>query len=338
MPGVDPVDGRVMSDEPQSDAPVSAGDSERAAGFRARAMLLCCLVVFTTIAGELVGSWWGMSERIALLAGACSGVLLGVFCSGPMVAAPAMASDAKRRAIIARITRLAKHDRDTTFDELLEFEHDAALGPLAEALHGALTSAHADRLEAAALRREMAHKVDKESRRRTARLTHEAERDELTGLLNRRGFERALGSMIERAIEGGTEVTLLAIDMDRFKQLNDTCGHDAGDEALRLAGELIGAHTRATDIGARVGGDELFVVFDHVSMEAALSIGERLIDHFTNHPTGRTMEVWPGMSIGVAGLRADRARDAEDLRRLADEALYQSKRDGRGRITRARAA
>lgn len=328
----------MPAEGPQNEQLSAEGDARRAAGFRARALLLCCLVVFASAAGEAIASWVGVSARYALLAGACAGVLLGVLCAGPMVASPATASDAKRRAIIDRIARLARTDRDAEFDELLSFERDAALGPLARAVHTALTSAHRDRLEAAALRREMAHKVEKESRRRTATLTHEAERDELTGLLNRRGFDRALGEMIERARDAHTEVTLLAIDMDRFKQLNDTCGHDAGDEALRLAGELIRAHTRDTDIGARVGGDELFVVLDHVEMRAALSVGERLIEHFTSHPAGRTMEVWPGMSIGVAGLLADNALDAAGLRRLADGALYASKHNGRGRITRAKAA
>ncbi|GAB4522303.1 MAG: hypothetical protein Tsb0013_25050 [Phycisphaerales bacterium] len=313
-------------------------EAERAAGFRARAMLLACIVVFVCVVGELLASLAGLPARVAMIVGTTAGVLGGLLGAGPLVAAPALASDARRRAMIDRIARVARTDRASTFDELLEVEDDPALGPLARALHEALTGAHRDRLEAAALRREMAHKVEKESRKRTATLTHEAERDELTGLLNRRGFERALRMMIERAHRAGTEVTLLAIDMDRFKQLNDTCGHDAGDEALRMAGELIGAHTRDTDISARVGGDEFFIAFDHVDTEAAITIGERLIDLFSNHPVGRSMEVWPGMSIGVARLRADGAKDANDLRRIADEALYRSKREGRGRVSRPRAA
>lgn len=312
---------------------------ESEAGFRARAMLVCVIVVSVAAAGQIVGALVGFSPGAALLSGCLLGVGAGVLLAGPLVGNAAQGSDTKRRAMITRIQRVAQADREELLDDLLECEQDIALGPLAKAVHDALTRAHADRLEAAALRREMAHKVEREAKKRTVTLEHEAERDELTGLHNRRGFDRGLGEMIEEAKETGEEIVLLAIDMDRFKLLNDTCGHEKGDEALRIAGELIKAHTRDGDLGARVGGDELFIVMRGVDAPTALGVGERLIGLFSNHPAGNGLPCpWPGMSIGLSRLIADGAEDAEDLKRLADEALYESKRNGRGRITLARAA
>lgn len=309
------------------------------ASLRARAVLLVVLIACAVGVGQIASGLAGLRPGAALLIGIVGASTLGVALINRLVVDRAEATDRKRRAMIERIERVARTDREERFDDLLECEKDAALGPLAHAVHDALTRAHKDRLEAAALRREMTHKVDRETSRRTATLTHAAERDELTGLLNRRGFERRLGEIIEDCRGTNEELVLLAIDMDHFKQLNDTCGHEKGDEALRIAGDLLRAHTRGDDFAARVGGDELFLVLRNVDGARARGVGERLIDLFVKHPAGNGLPCrWPGMSIGVAKLLGDRAEDADDLKRLADEALYASKRAGRGRITFARAA
>jgi diguanylate cyclase (GGDEF)-like protein len=309
------------------------------ASLRARAVLLVVLIACAVGVGQIVSGLAGLTPGVSLLVGIVSGSVLGAVLVNRLVIERAEASDRKRKAIIARIARVARTDREELFDDLLICEQDAALGPLAKAVHDALTRAHKDRLEAAALRREMAHKVNRETSKRTATLTNEAERDELTGLYNRRGFDKRLNEVIERCRTQQEELVLLAIDMDNFKMLNDTCGHEKGDEALRIAGDLLRAHTRGDDFAARVGGDELFLALGNVDKARALGVGERLIDLFIKHPAGNGLPCdWPGMSIGVARLIADGAQDADDLKRIADEALYESKRAGRGRVTFARAA
>ncbi len=342
MRGPDRADGVQMHRRPAaSKAPPPSAQpiSDDDASFVARSVLLSVLVVCIGAVGQIVGALIGFGPGVSLLGGCVLGIGSGIFLAQRLVVAPALASDAKRRAMIARIERVTRADREELFDDLLICSSDKALGPLAHAVHDALVRAHRDRLEAAALRREMVHKVDRETTKRTATLTTAAERDELTGLLNRRGFDRRLADTIDDARETGVEVTLLAMDMDRFKRLNDNHGHEKGDEALRIAGDLISAHTRDGDLGARVGGDELFLVLRDADAAAATDVGERLISLFTNHPAGSDLDgLWPGLSIGIARLLGDGAADADQLKKLADNALYQSKNNGRGRVTLARAA
>ncbi len=233
-----------------------------------------------------------------------------------------------------RLASIARVDREEAFADLLHLPADHPLADLARAAHDAARSAHADRLEAARLRRDMHVEVERSARRRTARLTKLSTTDDLTGLLNRRGFEEALDAAVAAAREQAREAALVAIDLDRFKALNDARGHEAGDAALRTAGEVLRANIRGEDLGGRMGGDELFLLLDGTDGRHAVEIAERIVRLFARHPAAREEgELWPGLSVGVATVLEGGARSGLELRRMADEALYASKRTGRGRIT-----
>lgn len=151
-----------------------------------------------------------------------------------------------------------------------------------------------------------------------------AELDGLTAVANRRTFETVLERELSRARRTGDEVGLVFIDVDRFKELNDTHGHQAGDELLRRVGRLLVENSRDFDTAARYGGDEFALVLPGSSVADAFDVAERI--------RGVLGDLDATLSLGVASfpLHAD---DAASLVQAADEALYESKRTGRNRVT-----
>jgi diguanylate cyclase (GGDEF)-like protein len=163
-------------------------------------------------------------------------------------------------------------------------------------------------------------------------LQHSAASDGLTGLANRGAFEEALGRELAGADRTGEPVSLLMLDIDHFKMLNDTCGHQAGDEALRKVAGVLREHTRASDLIARYGGEEFAVVLPGDPEPDALLMAERLRHGLALIPG----ELPLTGSFGVATY-PDTALDPESLVRAADAALYSSKQGGRNRTTGASA-
>jgi len=165
---------------------------------------------------------------------------------------------------------------------------------------------------------------------RQRRLAHElrdsAETDSLTGLGNRRLFDVTLAGLQQRRRDGDSRFSLLLIDLDRFKQYNDTFGHLAGDEALRLTGRILQHALRPGDVAARYGGEEFAVLLPHIDAIRAARVAERICADFRAHR-------WPNrqvtVSIGVSDAATEDGPD--DLIKRADAALYQAKHGGRDR-------
>jgi len=155
---------------------------------------------------------------------------------------------------------------------------------------------------------------------RLDRLHYESLHDPLTGLYNRRGFDDHLGASISRSVRYGWSFGLVLLDLDGFKAINDRIGHQGGDAVLRKVGEQLRHGLRAGDIAARVGGDE-FALLLHIdgpnSIEAIL---DRL--HSSSSPARTTDEItW---TAGLA-MCPDEASTVDDLYRVADQRLYESK-------------
>lgn len=163
-------------------------------------------------------------------------------------------------------------------------------------------------------------------REHSRRLEASANTDELTGVGNRRAFDEALAALLARRAKGGSELCLLMIDLDHFKRYNDTHGHLAGDQALRLAGALLRAALRPGDIAARYGGEEFAVLLPGIDAERAAMVAERLARDFR-------IADWPHepvtISVGVA--EAVPGEAPQSLVARADAALYQAKAAGRDR-------
>lgn len=170
-------------------------------------------------------------------------------------------------------------------------------------------------------------------------MVHQARTDPLTSLLNRRAFFDDMTRRLDRLERDESPGTLMFIDLDNFKALNDCRGHDAGDEALCLTATLLRAAVRSHDLVARLGGDEFALWLDNTDEFAAAERAERLridaprtLAHLTDDGTPALT-----MSIGIATRWPGRAEDVEQLTQRADRVMYEVKRSGRGhwRVSRA---
>jgi two-component system cell cycle response regulator len=162
--------------------------------------------------------------------------------------------------------------------------------------------------------------------------------DQLTGLYNRRFMSGRLKALVERAGKGGEPVSLLALDVDHFKKINDSFGHDVGDEVLREFAVRLASNVRAIDLAIRHGGEEFLVVMPDTTLEDAQRIAERIRLHVAGSPF-RVPGAEPlsvTISIGVAVSAAGELKPDSLLKR-ADAAMYEAKTSGRNRVI-ARAA
>ena len=155
--------------------------------------------------------------------------------------------------------------------------------------------------------------------------------DGLTGLKNHRTFKERLAEEFERATRYHLPLSLILLDVDRFKSFNDTHGHPAGDEVLKRVARHLTESTRSTDLVARYGGEEFAVLLPFTHAQAALALAERTCTAIA----GAAWELRAvTASFGVATVNADTLTSAL-LVKLADDALYRSKQTGRNRVTHA---
>lgn len=170
------------------------------------------------------------------------------------------------------------------------------------------------------------------ARQMAEKMTYQASHDALTGLINRREFEYRLEQAVETGEVQGKEHTLLYLDLDQFKIVNDTCGHGAGDQLLRRLTNLLEAQLRQSDTLGRLGGDEFGVLLDGCGAKAAINIAEKLqqtVSEFRFIWLDKTFTV--GVSIGLVTFSRGESTLA-DLLRMADAACYAAKDHGRNRI------
>ena len=161
--------------------------------------------------------------------------------------------------------------------------------------------------------------------------------DPLTGCVNRRGFDQALTREVARSARAGSELALLALDLDHFKVVNDTLGHLAGDAVLAEVGALLLRTAREGDIVARTGGEEFSIILPDTSATGAYQLATRLCESTRQHAfSGGANGVRLTVSIGVVSsspkLHVSTREIAEVLKGRSDDALYAAKRGGRDRV------
>jgi diguanylate cyclase (GGDEF)-like protein len=171
-------------------------------------------------------------------------------------------------------------------------------------------------------------------RRAASELAFQARHDALTGLLNRSSFDEHLRQALQRA-GGGDEIgTLLCIDLDHFKVVNDSCGHAAGDDVLREVSRMLREAVRAGDVVARLGGDEFAMLMPGCPPQAAEQAGERLcrrLEDYRFEYAGQRFRI--GASVGVAPV-GGALRDPVEVMRAADACAIVAKQSGRNRVVR----
>jgi two-component system cell cycle response regulator len=157
--------------------------------------------------------------------------------------------------------------------------------------------------------------------------------DQLTGCLNRRALQEKLELELDRAQRYAFSLTILLLDLDRFKHINDTRGHLAGDAVLRQVGALLREEVRSVDIAGRYGGEEFVVGLPNTAEDGGLVFAERLRQRVADHPFAigqETLRVT--VSIGVAAFPGEGLQSLVDLLSRADTALYRAKHDGRNLV------
>jgi diguanylate cyclase (GGDEF)-like protein/PAS domain S-box-containing protein len=181
-----------------------------------------------------------------------------------------------------------------------------------------------------------------ERKKEEVKLTALALTDGLTGLANRRAFDRTLDREWRRTLRAGSQMSLLLLDVDRFKRFNDRYGHQAGDDCLRAIAAAVSLSVRASDFAARYGGEEIAVILPSADTAGAVKVAEKIrsaieslrLSHEGNPEHGG----WVTASLGVATALARQGgsiKMPESLLLAADKALYEAKHEGRNRVATA---
>ncbi len=167
------------------------------------------------------------------------------------------------------------------------------------------------------------------------RLFNEATTDPLTGLLNRRTLMKQLNHVQQQSLRTGRPMSLMMLDLDHFKQINDRFGHQGGDRVLELFAQILQQQVRSSDYVSRFGGEEFLVLLTDARQQDALQLAERILNGCRTSKVALEdcREIRFGVSIGVAQL--DGTTSVEDCLSQADAALYQAKTQGRDRVVLA---
>lgn len=199
--------------------------------------------------------------------------------------------------------------------------HSVALGAATESI--VLAMALSDRFR----------RLEEESRRLEriqARYRHLSLRDPLTGLHNRRYLDGKLGALAEASKTEERALSLVVVDIDDLKAINDGSGHDRGNEVIKVLARSLRACVRETDLSCRIGGDEFVVVMPGTKQGEACRVAERIRSHFALNSFSEQEKLTPTVSMGVAEYRA--GEGTEELLKRADEAVYEAKRLGKDRV------
>lgn len=166
-----------------------------------------------------------------------------------------------------------------------------------------------------------------------AKLEELALTDPLTGLANRRSIGVTLDRAFAEARRYQTDLTCIMIDLDRFKPINDTLGHQMGDTLLKVAGRTLTANSRRSDVAGRYGGDEFVLIMPHTDPSTAVNVAQRIQSEYC-HAAAAILppDMTTGMSLGIACVSVNHPANADQLVALADAALYRAKQEGKGRI------
>ncbi len=161
-------------------------------------------------------------------------------------------------------------------------------------------------------------------------LFEKASNDVLTGLSNRRVFEERIHPMMDSAKRYNHPLSMISLDLDRFKEINDNLGHLQGDMALQSVAKVLKDAVRSTDLLVRMGGDEFLIVLDQTNMSSARVLAERLCSAVDNLDIWANETVKLGVSIGLSEMQKDES--LTDWLERTDDILYHAKAEGRSRV------
>ena len=234
-----------------------------------------------------------------------------------------------------RMIEQGVNQREAFEADIEQRQNEVSTEPLLAALNGLLVTLSERNRELAALNKTLEQRVIErttELERLNARLHILTYQDELTGLPNRRHAVTALEALWQEARRDGTPLSVLLLDADRFKGVNDTFGHAEGDAVLKALGQRLRDAVRTSDVVCRLGGDEFLVICPRSDRTGALHVAGKIVASRRPHINAAGQECWSGaVSVGVAEVEPA-MRSAEDMLAAADRALYVAKRSGGDRV------
>ncbi len=192
---------------------------------------------------------------------------------------------------------------------------------------GAADSLVKEQINSTLLERSIRYAIER--KRADERMAFLAQYDSLTGLANRSLFKELLGLALARAERNGKHVALMFLDLDRFKIINDSLGHDGGDQVLKIVAERLRSRMRKSDTVARLGGDEFTVILEGIgTVQDATNVAQELLEIVAQPIMVQDQELFVTPSIGIA-IYPQYGKDSETLIKNADMAMYRAKRQGR---------
>ena len=209
---------------------------------------------------------------------------------------------------LVRLTHNVANQKDYTLREVVESRDE--IGDLSQAFNSMLSNIH----------------------ERDVRLNHLAYRDNVTGLTNRHYFKERAEQAVGNALHNGSLCCLMFIDLDRFKAVNDTLGHEVGDELLHVVAQRLSGLLRNNDVVCRIGGDEFAVILENVkSIDNVKAMAQKMVHALAQAVRLQGHDICIGASIGISAC-PDQANTVTELLRCADVAMYQAKGLGRGQL------
>lgn len=261
---------------------------------------------------------------IAATVGVFAAGFIGIWFAWTVIAGPV-------REFAEQLDHLVLDQRQTQVRDL-PTDRDDEVGRMATAVRSLIINRIRDYHDARQLRRTLDDRVTTATQKAVSTLSKLAMRDALTDLGNRRFLDTHLPALIEASKESDTDLLCVMIDMDNFKQVNDTLGHGKGDELLVLLADLLKSTIRHHgDLAIRLGGDEFVLFMPGATLSRATELTAHIRQLYRQQAAsllGPTANV--DLSVGAASLRRENCRDAEELMEQADQHLYQAKRSGKG--------
>jgi len=233
--------------------------------------------------------------------------------------------------LVQELGRLSK-DPSPQHIKRLPSDRKDEVGQLARAIQEQVAWSLRVNYDSRQLRRTLDHRIVEATQKATRELRNMAHRDALTGLANRRFMDEHVDGLFESVKVSGEDLVCVLIDVDNFKQVNDTLGHAAGDEILTFLASLIRGSIRAEDYAIRLGGDEFVLYMPGSTPQRAAEFARQLAGLFQQHARKLPTAVQPSLSIGIASQRRDHATHAKQLLEIADENVYAAKEAGKNSV------
>ncbi len=334
-----------MSDRRRDPEPVGGAGGERAPAAGLRVLVVDDEPTLRTVIGKVlqmagheVTAAASAEEALALFAGSPFPlVITDIVMTGK--SGLDLLREVKLQAPETIVVIMTSHaSLETATTALREGAYDFLLKPFDDLfMINAVADRAADRIQLENRNRLLTRQLQtyaEELERLNRELKQSADQDGLTGLFNHRYFLHALDVEVARATRHGRRLALILLDVDHFKNYNDTQGHPAGDRVLRQLADVLRESQREENVCARYGGEEFVVLLPETDREGAVVLAERIRSTVESLPAvgGETQPLQRiSVSLGVACFPED-GRDAATLVHHADEALYQAKADGRNRV------